>query len=157
MLDFLVDIPRSSGGHSITNAYCAQLQVCAWFSLSNAMHLPGHGISSGSVSLGCDNLGIIQQLSCSQEVIPASTKNADLIWTNHALLRQIPCRFNFHMCLAIKITRQTIHPCHILHSSTLLLMGWQKLTSSWPSSIASQANLSLGWLANCGLGTLASW
>jgi len=86
---------HSMGGCGISNTYQAKLQgmhaiLLAVCSICQAFSLP-----YGTVTLVCNNLGVLSQLQYTKETISYSCKHADLLWACQAILCNIAIQVNF--------------------------------------------------------------
>jgi len=81
---------HSTGGPGISNAYRAELQGMHAMLLATQSICTAFSLTSGKVTLGCDNLGVISQLRYPKETISCSCKHADLIRACQGILHLLP-------------------------------------------------------------------
>jgi len=72
-------ITHVSGSPADTNVYCAKLQGLHALLVAIKGLCSFHAITSGSVGVGCDNLGALHQAQQNQELTPCSSAHADLV------------------------------------------------------------------------------
>ncbi len=83
-------ITHISGPPSEANAYCTELQELHALLLAIKGLCSFHSITTGSVIVGCDNLGALHHAQQTQELTPCRLVHADLICTICRICHSLP-------------------------------------------------------------------
>jgi len=89
-LNLCQGITHISGPPSEANAYCAELQGLHALLLAIKQLCSFHSITTGSIIVGCNNLGTLHQAQQTQELTPCSSVHADLICAIHRICHSLP-------------------------------------------------------------------